>query len=109
MTNYEIAGLRGSLGISSTGFELSEEDYFQLYQFDVPENREAFLKSCDQVKAQYPNNKIFDKLVSRYAEILDKPEPLRSREEHEKKLTEYYSDKPGMRQRLSNKMKNVNA
>jgi hypothetical protein len=63
---FEILGLRSAIGIVSTEFELAEEDYFELYQFDPPIDYDAFRRSCDQVKAKWPSRALFARLEARY-------------------------------------------
>lgn len=107
MTNYEIEGLRLAIGIQSTGFELTRQDYFELYQFDVPDSREAFLKSCDKVKAQYPSAAQFSQLQQRYLndtdELYDTEGTFEVSPEEEaaynKRAAEFDAKNPGRRKR----------
>lgn len=103
MTNYEIEGLRLAIGIQSTGLELTQQDYFELYQFDVPDSREAFLKSCDQVKAQYPSSSQFSQLQQRYLDELDNTPEVSPEEEaaYNKRAAEFDARNPGRRKRNS--------
>ena len=104
MTNFEIEGLRLSIGIQSTEFELTAQDYFELYQFDVPDSREAFLKSCDQVKAQYPSSAEFSRLQKKYLDKLDAMEnttEVSPEEEaaYNQRAAEFDAKNPGRRKR----------
>ena len=64
--------LRLAIGITGTDFELTEEDYATLFEFDppnvyeLPQSFESFKKSCDQVRAKYPSMAIFKKIYQQY-------------------------------------------
>lgn len=101
--NHETLALRAAIGIQGTGFELSQDDYFELYQFDVPDNWEAFQQSCDQVKAKYPTLTEFQALQRRHLRELDnppKPSPSAAAERAQA-IADFYANTPGLRQRGS--------
>ncbi len=64
--SFEIKKLRSTLGIQSDAFELSEEDYWNLYQFAQPINYAAFKEACDQINAQHPAMELLKRLENRF-------------------------------------------
>lgn len=71
-TNYDALRLRAAIGITSADFELSEQDYYTLFEFDPPNVYEieqaydVFKESCKQVKAKYPTMAMFKRIYRRY-------------------------------------------
>lgn len=65
-----IQMLRAAIGIESMTTTLSNDDYFELYQFDPPQDYEHFKQSCNQVKARWPTRQQFEALNKRYDEEL---------------------------------------
>lgn len=66
--------LRLAIGINSTEFALSEDDYCTLYAFEpfdiyeVTQAFEAFKHSCDQVRAKCPPMSLFKRIYERYSD-----------------------------------------
>lgn len=67
---YNDLMLRSAIGITTDGFEISEQDYWELYQSDPPIDYERFKDMCDQIKAKWPSQKLFAKLDERYDQML---------------------------------------
>lgn len=66
--------LRLAIGIQSSDFGLTEDDYYTLFEFDpvnqyeIPQAYDAFKNSCNQIKAKYPTMDTFKRIYKRYDE-----------------------------------------
>ncbi|WP_295442552.1 hypothetical protein [uncultured Thiodictyon sp.] len=63
---WKILGLRSAIGIQSPEWELTEGDYWELFNFEPPVDYEGFQHSCDQIKAKWPDRQLFHRLEDRY-------------------------------------------